>query len=164
MALNDRPSVALPPPGAEKPRKTFVKVKEGTTLSSLSRQYYGQVNITLIDKIMMSNPEITNPHLIRTDQTIEIPHITEDSFIIESPDRTFKVHVGTFVRAEFAKQYRDEADLKGREIEIVPRKVSAQETWYATLAGKFDSREECLRTIRILRSKGLLPALIITPQ
>jgi len=163
LALNDKPSVSLPQPKAKKPIKKFVKVKEGDTLSSLSKRYYSQANITLIDKILMSNPEITNPHLIKTNQTIQIPDITEDSLIIESPDRAFKVHLGTFLRADLAKQYRDEADLEGKEIEIVSRKISAQETWYMALAGEFDSREECLKTIRILRSKGLLPALIVPP-
>lgn len=160
LALNDKPTVSLPQPKAEKPIEKFVKVKEGDTLSSLSKKYYNQVNITLIDRILMSNPEITNPNLIKTNQTIRIPDITEDSLIIEFPDRTFKVHLGTFLQAETAKQYRDEAGLKGKEIEIISRKPSPQETWYMAVAGKFDSREECLKAIRILRSKGLLPAFI----
>jgi LysM repeat protein len=164
LALNDRPSVALPPPKAEEPIKKSVKVKEGATLSSLSKQYYSQANITLIDKILMSNSEITNPHLIKTNQTIQIPDITEDSLIIESPDGIFKIHLGTFLRPELAKQYRDKDDLQGKEMEIVSRKISAQETWYMAFAGKFDSRQECLKTIRILRSKGLLPAFIVPRQ
>jgi len=160
VPTNDNPSMALSMPKAEKPIKTFVKVKEGATLSSLSRQYYGQASITLIEKIMMSNPEITNPHLIKTNQIIQMPDITEDSLIIPSPDRTFRVYLGAFVRPEFANQYRGKDDLQGKEIEVFSRRISAQEIWYMAFAGKFDSKEECLKTIRILRAKGLLPAFI----
>jgi cell division protein FtsN len=39
------------------------------------------------------------------------------------------------------------------------RKVSPEETWYRVTAGKFDTREEGLKTIRALKKKGLLPAL-----
>jgi hypothetical protein len=59
---------------------------------------------------------------------------------------------------DIVKAYRDEPALKGKEIEILPRKVSPQETWYRVVIGKFDSKEETLMVIDLLKKRGLLPS------
>ena len=144
-------------PKAEKKPKKIIAVKEGANLFSLCRKYYNQANTTLVDHILGFNPGITNPHLIRVDQEIEIPEITEASLIIESSDGTCKVYLGTFLRPDSVRQYKDEPALEGREIEVIPWMVSPRETWYRVMAGKFDNKDECLKVIRILKDKGLLP-------
>jgi hypothetical protein len=159
-------SVKLPSPPspslADKTREEqFIKivtVKEGQTISSLSQEYYRMTHPTLIDIILNFNPEITNAHLILINQEIKIPKITEALFIIPSSEGPYKVHVGTFPTPDISKLYRNEPSLAGKEIEIIPRKVSAQETWYRLMIGKFDHQEEALKAIHLLKEKGLLPA------
>jgi hypothetical protein len=123
----------------------------------MGRKYYQTVNETLLDFILESNPEITNIHLIRVDQQIKIPEITEESLIIQSPDHSFKIHLGTFLNPGSAKIYEHEPVLKGKEIGVISRKVSPGDTWYRIIAGKFDNKDECLKVIRILKEKALLP-------
>jgi general secretion pathway protein A len=149
---------SLSQPKTESKPKKIIAVKEGANLFSLCRKYYNQANTTLVDHILGFNPGITNPHLIRVDQEIEIPEITEASLIIESSDGTCKVYLGTFLRPDSVRQYKDEPALEGREIEVIPWKVSPWETWLRVMVGKFDTREEGLKTIQILREKGLLPS------
>jgi len=132
-------------------------VQKGQNISSLAQRYYQKVNSTLIDLILDFNPEITNAHLILIDQIIRIPKITEEKLIIQSSDRTYKIHVGTFWTPDFAKLYRDEPSLKGKEIEILSRTVSPQETWYRVVVGKFDNKDEILKVIYLLKEKRLLP-------
>ena len=133
-----------------------VTVKSGDTIVSLSQKYYRRADMILLDKILELNPRITNPHLILAQQKIKIPEITEASLVIPSPDGTCKVHLATFSRLEYANSYRDEPALKGKSIEIIPRKVSPGETWYRVVAGNFSNTDECLRVIGILKKKGLL--------
>lgn len=152
------PSAYRPQSRSERGEKA-IKVQKGDTLSSLSIKYYSFANATLVDQILMSNPKISNPHLIIVDQKINIPEITETSLIVRSSDGTYKIHLGTFMNAEYASRYKMEPILKGKGIEVEPRKISTEETWYRVMAEKFDTREECLKTIRILNEKGLLPAL-----
>jgi cell division protein FtsN len=91
-------------------------------------------------------------------QEIKIPQITEGLLIIQAPDHTFEIHAGTFATPDPAEFYNDEPALKGKNIESFPRKVSPRETWYRVVIGKFDSKDEALRMISLLKEKDLLPA------
>jgi hypothetical protein len=121
-------------------------------------------NTTLVDIILDFNPEITNAHLILVEQEIKIPRITEELFIIQSSEGTYKIYVGTFSTPDISKIYRNEPSLAGKIIEIIPRKVSAQETWYRVVVGKFDNKGDALKVINLLKEKGLLPSFRKSPQ
>ncbi len=138
-------------------RMESIIVKKGQDIKSLAEQYYGRSNITIADFILDSNPEITNVHLISVNQKIRMPKITEGNLIVQSSDRTYKINVGTFWSPKFAKFYRSEPSLRGKEIEIVARKATPEDTWYRVVVGKFDSEDEALKVISILKDKKLLP-------
>jgi general secretion pathway protein A len=142
----------------------IVTVKKGETISFLSKKYYRMTNTTLVDIILDFNPEITNAHLILVEQEIKIPRITEELFIIQSSEGTYKIYVGTFSTPDISKIYRNEPSLAGKIIEIIPRKVSAQETWYRVVVGKFDNKGDALKVINLLKEKGLLPSFRKSPQ
>ncbi|MDI6763615.1 MAG: AAA family ATPase [Thermodesulfobacteriota bacterium] len=142
----------------------IVTVKAGETISFLLQKYYRMTHATLIDIVLDFNPEITNAHLILVNQEIKIPRITEELFIIQSSESTYKIYVGTFPTPDIPKIYRDEPSLAGKEIEIIPRKVSAQETWYRVVVGKFDNKGEALKVIHLLKERGLLPSFRKSPQ
>jgi cell division septation protein DedD len=107
--------------------------------------------------ILDCNPEIANANLIILNQKIKIPKITEELLIIQYPEHTYKIHVGTFQNSSFVRFYRNEPVLKGKVIEVFPRKVSPQETWYRVVVGPFGHKDECLKVIVQLKEKGLLP-------
>ena len=146
-------------PGKGKPQLTeVIVVKRGETLSLLAKNYYHSANPTLIDLILQSNPEITNADLINVDQKMKIPKITAESLVSQSPDHTFKIHMGTFWSSELPRLYRDEPMLKGKTIEIIPLKISPTEIWYRVLVGNFQNRDEALNMVFFLKKKGLLPS------
>ena len=151
------PSHPITAMGREYKLIEIAAVKKGQTMSQLTQKYYGIVNVTLLDFLLDLNPEITNVHLILVDQKIKIPHITEELLIIPHSDRTYSIHAGTFDTSEPAELYRGEPALKGKKIEILPRKVSPRETWYRVVIEKFENKDEALKTISLLRRKGLLP-------
>jgi len=159
----ESPKQVLSPPTSSMAPKTkdiseeVIEVQKGQNISFLAQKYYRIVNATLIDLILDFNPEITNAHLITVNQKIKIPKITEENLVIQSSDHTYKIHVGTFWTSNFAKLYRDEPSLKGKEIEILTRRVSSQETWYRVVVGKFDNKDETLKVIDLLKKKRLLP-------
>jgi general secretion pathway protein A len=152
------PSAPVATLGREYSLKKIVVVKKGQTISQLTQEYYGMVNLTLIDLLLELNPTITNVHLILVDQEIKIPNITEPLLIIPSPGHTYKIHGGTFENSDPAQLYSDERGLKGKKIEILPRKVSPRETWHRVMIGKFDNKDEALKMVFLLKEKGLLPA------
>jgi len=152
------PPAPVAAPGREYTLKKIAAIKNGQTISQLTQEYYGMVNLTLIDLLLELNPAITNVNLIHVDQEIKVPNITEKLLITQSPDRTYKIHAGTFETPDPATLYGDEKVLKAKKIEILPRKVSPRETWHRVMIGKFDNKEEALKTIFLLKEKGLLPA------
>jgi hypothetical protein len=122
--------------------KEIVEVKERDNLYSLANKYYNEANETFIDHILKLNPEITNPHLIRVNQKIKIPEITDSLLIVQYSEGLYKVHLKTFANLKSAEQYKLGVTLKGKEIEIVPWTVSPGETWYRVMTGPFGDRTE----------------------
>ncbi len=164
-AVSPKPVSAKPPsslpvatPGREYSLKKIVGVKKGQTISQLAHEYYGMVNLTLIDLLLELNPAITNVHLILVDQEIKIPNLTEALLLIRSPDQTYEIHAGTFDASDAAKFYADERISKGRKVEVLPRKVSPRDTWHRVVIGNFGNKEEALKMVYLLKEKGLLPA------
>jgi type II secretory pathway predicted ATPase ExeA len=146
------------PSPAEKKRDQMISAKRKDSIFLLARKYYQASNETLADLVLEANPEITNIHVIGVDQEIRIPEIREESLIVDGPDNDFRIHLGTFTYRRSLRAFERDPSLKGKELEFVPRKVSPRETWYRVLAGKFNSKEECLKVIHALKKKGLLPA------
>lgn len=143
--------------GEEDKLMKIVTVKKGQTISYLTEKYYGMVNNTLMDLILDLNPEIIDVHLILANQKIKIPKITKGLLTIQSNALAYKIQVGTFRSPDFGRFYNNEPALKGKVVEILPRKVSPQETWYRVVVGPFGHKEECLTVIDQLKGKGLLP-------
>ncbi|MGO8990929.1 MAG: AAA family ATPase [bacterium] len=158
------PSHPVAAMGREYKLREIAAVKNGQTMSQLAQKYYGIVNLSLLDFLLEFNPEITNVHFILVDQKIKIPDITEELLIIPDSDRTCSIHAGTFDTSEPAERYRGEPALKGKKIEILSRKVSPRETWYRVMIGKFENKDEALKTISLLKRKGLLPAFGTPPK
>jgi type II secretory pathway predicted ATPase ExeA len=163
LGLSELPKPVSQPPAPltsleEDKFMEIVTIKKGQTIYSLTKKYYHRVNPTLMDFILDSNPDIKDVHLVLIDQKIKVPKITEESLIVKTPDNTYKMNVGTFQAPNPAKYYSDERGLEGKEIEILPRKVSTQDMWYRVVIGNFDSQDEALRMTSMLREKGLLPA------
>jgi general secretion pathway protein A len=143
-----------------KPGEIVIAIaKEKDCLSDLVMKSYGSATLSLLDMILVWNPEITNVNLIKVDERIKMPNITDESLIIRPLDGSYRIHVGTFRSPGESEVFRNEPSLKGREVEIIPAKVAPEETWYRVIIGKFVNEQEALKTIHDLRQKGLLPWL-----
>jgi len=136
----------------------IVTVRMGETISEFCRRYYGLTNVTLIDIVLDFNPGLENANFIRVNQKIRLPRITEDLLILESPDQTYQIHAGTYASPNVAGRYSNISALKEKEIEVIPRKASPEETWYRVVIGRFDNRDDALKMIRLLKGRGLVPS------
>ncbi len=156
-----------PPPGKRptpKPQEQTILVKEGWTLSSVARQYFSGINNSLLDFMLEANPEIKDINLIFSGQKIKIPLIAEETLLQRSSDNRYQIYLGTFATAQEADRYKDEPVLKEKNLKVTLRQVSPRETWYRVVTGPFQSREEALKSIQILKAKKLLPLLDCLPR
>ena len=143
----------------KKDTATVAIAEKGSTLSLLAKKHYGAANPTVIDLILEANPQITDVHLIRLNQKIAMPRISDESLLIPGPGNTYKIHVGTFLKKPALRSFDDQPALQGKTTEIISRPVSSRQTWYRVLAGPFKTREEGLSAIQALRNRGLVPPL-----
>ena len=134
--------------------KEIVEVKEGANLYSIAYQYYKIADETFIDHILKLNPEIKDPNLILVGQKIKIPEMTESLMIVKTPDGQYKVHLRTFRNLKIAEQYRQDVASVGKKIEVVPWKVTPEETWYRVMAGPFAAKDDGLKFIEEMKQKG----------
>jgi len=148
----------------EREKKELVEVKKGWNLSLVARQNYPVVNTSLLDFILDANPQITDIDLIFPDQKIRIPNITEESLLIQISDNHYNIYLGTFQRAQDVRLYKEEPSLRKKKWEVVSRQVSPRETWYRIVVGEFDTKEEALKSIQILKEKKMLPLLDCLPR
>jgi phage tail protein X len=138
------------------PNHTVV-VKAGDSIYSIAAEAYRVSNTSVVDRILEVNPKISNPDLLPTKQQIKLPIITEESLVLKSPDGFFRVLLGAFMKPEFADYLKGQPVLQEKEIEILPWTSPSGKTWYRVTVGKFESREEGLKVIRILKENGLSP-------
>ena len=156
----ETPKIPASPPAAmghsntEIRVKEIVEVKKGVNLYSLAYQYYKVADETFIDHILKLNPEITNPNLILISQKIKIPEITESLLIVQYSEGLYKIHLRTFTNLKSAGRYKRDVGFMGKEIEIVPWKVSAGETWYRVMEGPFVNRDEASKALEEMKRKG----------
>jgi hypothetical protein len=141
----------------QQPDKKTVAVKAGDSIYTIAEEHYKVSNTSIVDRIMESNPKIANPDVLTANQKIRLPEITEESLVIQSPDASVKIRLGTFMKPEFALFLKRLPALQGKEIEINPWKTPSGRTLYRATAGKFNSREEGLEVIRNLKEQGGSP-------
>ncbi len=133
-----------------------IKVTKGQTLSKLAIQYYGKSNESLVDLILARNPSITDADLILVDQEIHFPELKEETLLAPAPEKTIRVHLGTFSSLNKATLFKNSLILRGHRIAVQPKKVSPRVTWYRVEATDYRTENEALADIKMLRGKRLL--------
>ena len=144
-------------PQAVEPEKT-VTVKKGWTLSLLAQQHYGLVNPTVLDILLEHNPRITDVNQIPADEPIKIPPLTEERFLGRDPDGRHHIYLGTFGNQRSIQALKKHPLLQGKTFKTALRKVSSDVLWYRVTVGGFESKEEALKALRVLKQQGVLPA------
>ncbi|MEW6185095.1 MAG: LysM peptidoglycan-binding domain-containing protein, partial [Thermodesulfobacteriota bacterium] len=138
------------------PKNTIV-VKPGDSIYSIAAKAYRVSNTSVVDRILEANPGISDPDLLPANQQIKLPLISEESLVRKLEDGSFRIRLGAFMKPEFAEYLKKQPLLQNKEIEISPFTSPSGKTWYRISAGKFESREEGLKTIRALKENGLSP-------
>lgn len=137
--------------------KKTVLVKGKDSLYSIALRNYGVANTSIVDQILEANPKIADPNKLSDSQSVRLPEVREASLLLPLPNKTYQVRLGTFLKAEYAAFLKGEPSLRGKTVEVIPRKLPSGETWYRAVAGQFNTREEGLKVIQELKRKGLSP-------
>ena len=153
---NAKPPAPSPVHGNKPEIKVFT-VEKGETLYSILRKHYDHANTSLLDYILLVNPEVSDLHSLKSGCQIRIPALSEESLIRQSSGGDFQVHLATFAKKELAEKFKKPGTLEGRTVRVESFRVSSSEIWYRVFAAGYKSREEALKAAMGLRKNGLLP-------
>jgi phage tail protein X len=140
----------------EKDTHNVVFKEAGGSLYAIAMQHYQRANETLFDLIVQANPGITNVRQIGDDQTIALPVITPESYLVKTKDAEFQVHIATFEIFETAVEYSQKMTQPEKLLFVESREFSPQDTWYRLTMGDFKTREEALKTVNLLKEASLI--------
>jgi general secretion pathway protein A len=136
----------------------FIIVKKGWTLSLMARQQYGFVNPTVLDILLEHNPQITDVNRIPADEQMKIPVITNEMFLGRDTDGKYQICLGTFGDQRSMQALKKHPLLQGKTFKTAMRKVSSDVLWYRVTAVGFQSKDEALHVLQVLKQQGVLPA------
>jgi hypothetical protein len=141
---------------AEKDTHSVVFKEAGGSLYAIAKQHYQRANETLFDLIVQANPGITNVRQIGDDQTIILPVITPESYLVKIKDAEYRVHIATFEVFESAVEYSKKMTEPEKLLFVESREFSPQDTWYRLTMGDFATKEEALKTVTLLKEASLI--------
>jgi len=134
--------------GGHRVRKTIISRWQNITAWS---------NPTLVDLISRFQPQRLPMSIwFQINQTIKYPKLQKKGWLLISQ------HTSRFVSERlglpnFVTPYKNEPTLKGRRIEVLPRKVSSTDTWYRVSWNFLIIGDELRKWSTSLKGKGLLP-------
>ena len=130
--------------------------EEGGSLYAIAMKHYQRANETLFDLIVQANPGITNVRKIGDDQTIILPVITPESYLVKKKDAEYRVHIATFEIFESAVEHSQKMTEPEKLLFIESREFSPEDTWYRLTMGDFATKEEALKTVNHLTEASLI--------
>lgn len=154
------PSAPVETAGAEqtgRPPENIITTGPAKTLSLLAREHYKYVNPTVLDLILRYN-QMSDVNRTIANKKIKLPVITEELLLSQSPNKTYKIYLGTFTSERSIDVFRNHPVLTEKTIRMRPRKVTRDDLWLRVTAEGFETREEALNAVATLRRQGLLPA------
>lgn len=143
------PILPSPPPAqAKNLHGTVVTVKAGDTVAKLAAEYYGWIDIGILQAVKNANPEIPNIDLIHRGQKISLPQLSI------APHVLFSVSIESYNSMDDAKTSFTGLIGKGYQATIYPYLDNQEKTMYRVTIGTFTSRQEAIEYARQLQAKG----------
>ena len=143
-------------PSTEKDDHSVVFKEAGGSLYAIAMKHYHRANETLFDLIVQANPGMTNVRQIGDDQTIILPAITPESYLVKTKDAEYRVHIATFEIFESAVELSQKMTEPEKLLFIESRKFSPKDTWYRLTMGDFTTKEEALKAVHLLKESSLI--------
>lgn len=112
-------------------------VEKGQTLVELAMQVYGQADETILKRLQTHNPEIVDIDFIHEGQKIFFPMLTG-----AGKERSFTVHIASFVPFENARTLFLELIKKNYEAYLLPVQTDEKGKVFRITLGNFTSRQK----------------------
>jgi hypothetical protein len=125
-------------------RAAEVVVQPGDILTKLVAERYGSADLTLLDFVKAANPEVANIDLLLVGQRLRFPPFEAQSRVHRADDLAYRLHLLTVwdTQDQAYRRARAAVERAGRQVYVVPVRLSESETAYRVMVGPFTDQRE----------------------
>ena len=131
-------------------------LRNGSTISHIANEVYGENAALGMELIKESNPEIKDLDLVSTGQQLVLPHITKDILIRQQPDNSYRVILGSFLNRRAAEVAARRMLTISHAVVITANRVSTDFVLFRLEVHGLPSREEAVRAVETALQRGWL--------
>lgn len=133
------------------PREQTVVVHDGDSISKIASRTYGQASHTILDLMLLANPNVTNVDMISTGQQLHLPKLDEGFVVLRQDDGNYALLLLSTPARSQAERVRAALRGNGFQVRIAPGSLGPGRSVNRVLVGDLPSREEALITGRKLQ-------------
>lgn len=133
------------------PREQTVVVQDGDSISKIASRTYGQASHTILDLMLLANPNVTNVDLISTGQELHLPKLDEGFVVLRQEDGNYALLLLSTPARSQAERVRSALRGNGFKVRVAPATLGPGRNVNRVLVSDLASREAALATGRKLQ-------------
>ena len=138
------------------PKGRTLILRNGSTISHIASEVYGDNAALGMELIKEFNPEIKDLDLVSSGQQLVLPRLTNDILIRRQPDNSYRVILGSFPNRRAAEVAARGMLTISHAVVITANRVSTDFVLFRLEVDGLQSREEAVRAVETGIQKGWL--------
>jgi hypothetical protein len=121
-----------------------VVVGPGEVFSEVVNRHYGWAELTLLDFVKTANPDLASIDVLQVGQRLRLPAFEPRALVQSTDGSKYRVHLVTVWnnQSDVLSKLRASIAKRGRQLYVVPVKLTERDPAYRVLAGDFTDRQE----------------------
>jgi LysM repeat protein len=132
-----------------------VVVRQGTTISAIILEAYGNYNALALDLIKEFNPHVENLDKIATGEQLKLPSLTRETLLREQSDGSYHLILASFVNLAKANEFAQRVRRQGHSVRVTPQPVSATIVLQRVEIESLKSPEEVTQAWKLVSLKNV---------
>jgi type II secretory pathway predicted ATPase ExeA/phage tail protein X len=133
------------------PRHQTVVVQDGDSVSKIASRTYGQASDTILDLMLLANPNLTDVDVISRGQELHLPQLDEGFVVLRQDDGQFALLLLSTPAQAQAERVSSALQGNGFKVRVAPASLGRGRDVNRVLVNDLASREVALTTGRKLQ-------------
>lgn len=133
------------------PRQQTVVVEDGDSVSKIASRTYGQASHTILDLMLLANPNVTNVDVISTGQKLQLPQLDEGFVVLRQDDGKYALLLLSTPARSQAERVRSALQGNGFKVRVAAASLGPGRTVNRVMVSDLASRDAALMSGRKLQ-------------
>jgi general secretion pathway protein A len=138
-----------------------VVVRQGTTISAIILEAYGNYNALALDLIKEFNPHIVTLDKIATGEQLKLPSLTRETLLREQSDGSYHLILASFANLAKANEFAQRVRRQGYSVRVTPQPVSATIVLQRVEIESLKNPEEVSQAWKLVSLKNVFSATAV---